>query len=571
MRQATLDRYVLTSRLRCPSPCLFLALTRVVRERIYELANLSPDRFINLNCWTQYQCPGINSLAEEPDPHIDTELCLQRQYEKEHPPDPLPISLLLVCKVVSQEAQEVLYRRNCFAISQREPGELRGLERLNALAIQNLRTLIIHLTPCTCLAPHCIRTPRQSPHVAASFDILAFASCFASPRSQSHDRKLSTKSRSDRHRLAEWERICRRLAEHVVPGQLSLYLISHVESMPAAKCILQPLLELPTLRECGICLGPPSHTCYAELRDLAAAVVPRLTATVALAPQKPFPFLRLPRELQLQILAYSPLVQEASVYIINGKLSRHCYMHSCDDACLTFDDDEVGLALAGFCTKQCAAFRTGCRNASCATYFAQVSLINKSLADLATDVFFSYNAFRINTWNANFVSQDNINLAGMHTFLDRLSSHALGRMRRLTLLLPPVGDPSLVDISLDWRSWQASIEVLANKATLPLLSLTVKIGSCDDEHVGFATRALSTVRIMQVYEEEVVRPLIQLRALKLLFLFVPCPFGRDNEEARLQVERRLEQMVMGVDYNAYSVGKPCPDDYTRPFLWDYYQ
>ncbi|KAH5253436.1 hypothetical protein HBI72_143010 [Parastagonospora nodorum] len=145
----------------------------------------------------------------------------------------------------------------------------------------------------------------------------------------------------------------------------------------------------------------------------------------------------------------------------------------------------------------------------------------------------------------------------MHTFLDRLSSHALGRMRRLTLLLPPTIDLSLVDGLLDWRLWQASIQVLASKATLPILSLTVEIGSYWSENEGFDTRAHSTPRILQAYEEEVVRPLLQLRGLKRLFLY-----------ARLQVERRLEQMVMGVDYDAYRVGKPYPDGYTRPFLRD---
>ena len=149
-----------------------------------------------------------------------------------------------------------------------------------------------------------------------------------------------------------------------MPGQLSLYLINHVEGMPAAKRILQPLLQLPTLRNCGICLGAPSHTYYEELRGLAAAVIPRLTAMVALAPQKSFPFHRLPRQLQLQILADSSLVQEASISIVNGKLCRYCLMHSCDRARLTLDDSQVELTLASFCTKRCAAFRTGCSNAS---------------------------------------------------------------------------------------------------------------------------------------------------------------------------------------------------------------
>ena len=75
-------------------------------------------------------------------------------------------------------------------------------------------------------------------------------------------------------------------------------------------------------------------------------------------------------------------------------------------------------------------------------------------------------------------------------------THALGRMRRLTLWLPLIGDLSLVDGFLDWRLRQASIQVLASKATQPILSLTAKIGSYWDENENFTTRAHSTVRIL---------------------------------------------------------------------------
>jgi hypothetical protein len=359
-----------------------------------------------------------------------------------------------------------------------------------------------------------------------------------------------------------------------VPDQLSLYIVGYVESRPVAEQILRPLYQLPTLRNSGICFGPLSHPHRDELRDLATTAVQRLTYKAMPALQQTFPFLSLPRELQLQILAETPLMQDTCIRIEDGMLSRWGLTHSCSSD-VSMIDGEPWITLAGFCTNRCAAFRTGCSNATYATYFTQISYLGKAMADLATDVLFSQNAFSIYTWNRGKGWRDQGNLVGMHSFLAGLSSHALGRIRQLTIWLPPIDNISLPYNHLDWPLWLASIRLLATKATLPGLALTIKIGTyLDDpdrldrkEHLTLQDQA----RILRAYEEDIVRPLMQLQGLKVLFLYVPCPFGRAAEEARVQVERRLEQMVMGFGYNAYRVGKPPPDDYTRPFLWDYWQ
>jgi hypothetical protein len=118
------------------------------------------------------------------------------------------------------------------------------------------------------------------------------------------------------------------------------------------------------------------------------------------------------------------------------------------------------------------------------------------------------------------------------------------------------------------------MQLLAAKATLPSLALTIKIGNYQSKNERLARKEHMTtqdgVQILQAYED-VVRPLVQWRALKQLFLYVSYPFGRASEVARVEVERTLEQLVMGTKYDASSVGKPDPDEYTRPFLWDWYQ
>lgn len=104
-----------------------------------------------------------------------------------------------------------------------------------------------------------------------------------------------------------------------------------------------------------------------------------------------------------------------------------------------------------------------------------------------------------------------------------------------------------------------------------LSGLTVKIGSYWGENGCIALRAHSTARILQAYEEDIIYPLMQLQGLKVLLFHVPCPFGRGIEEARVQIERSLEQMVMSPDYNADFIGKVLPEEYTRLFLFDEWQ
>jgi hypothetical protein len=574
MPQAAINSYFLPRQPRPNTTSLFLTPPRLLREKIYIMANLGPDRLIDLNYWAQHRwCPSSNS-PDEPNRHVDVHLWCQREYEERNPPNPLPVSLLLVCKVVSQEAQDILYRTNCFAISQRDPGGLRGLERLGRRAIRNLQTLLIHITPCTCLTPHCTKYQRQLPHTVGSFTDMALEGCFTTFPKQFHDRQLSNTSRTDRRILQQWERICHRLAEHLVPDQLALYIIGHVENTPVAEQVIQPLLLLPGLRDCGICLAPSSHASYRELQALAATTVQRLTAKTLPASQQPFPFLCLPKELQLQILAASPLVQSTYVRIAKGRFSTRNLSHSCQDNRITISG-EPWIPLQGFCTNTCAAFRTGCSNATCATYFTQFSRIGKEFAEVAKDVFFSQNAFCIHTWHTNVAWDDEGDVTGVHTFLARLPSQALARIRRLDILLPPIGDASLASRQLEWTtSWQASMQLLATNATLPNLALTIKIGNYQSEHERLARKEHFTsndeIQMLQAYNE-VVCPLIQLHGLKSLFLYVPCPFGRGNEEARVHVERRLEQVVMGADYLADTMGKPPPDEYTRPFLFDYHQ
>ncbi|CAO2647941.1 Nn.00g088630.m01.CDS01 [Neocucurbitaria sp. VM-36] len=544
-----------------------LTLPRAIRENIYTWANPRPNRLIDLNYWAQQQSPSIHYTDGVLDAYLDKDLRQQRDYERRSLLDQLPFSLLFVCKRISREAEDMLYGHNCFAISQRSPGGLQALGRLGAHAIQSLQTLIVHLTPCTCIASHCIQKPRRLPHDGISFQESVFDRSYSNAAQRGHDRQLSNVSRTDRGIIEQWKQGCARLAAHVTPGRLTLYVICHVQSKHVAEQILEPLLQLPTLRHCGICLGPSHHLESSTLRALAKRVVEQLTTHELAATRAPFPFLSLPRELQLQVLDASPLVLDSHIHICAGRVARYSFPHSCDEEGIMRSEEPL-LPTACFCLRHCSAFRTGCHPYQHA-YLEQLLGVSKALADLATEVFYARNVFAIYTWQPQTTWEDTRDLAGVFQFLSGLARHALHYLTQVTILLPPIDRASLLDTQLDWESWQESIHLLASQATLPRLVLSIKIGTCQGQRQGQRGHLTEEDEHQTLYVyEEIFRPLAQLARLKALFIHVPCPFGRDREKERVEIEQKLERIAMGPSYDAYRVGKPLPDDYTRPFLYD---
>src|ERR1700759_2859809 len=103
--------------------------------------------------------------------------------------------------------------------------------------------------------------------------------------------------------------------------------MSHVNNEKIAKQILQPLLQLPRLRSCGIYLGTIYDASCDQLRGLAKMAVQRLTRDPAA--ELPFRLLDLPVELQLRVLEFSSIVLPTEVCASLGRYLSRSRPHNC--------------------------------------------------------------------------------------------------------------------------------------------------------------------------------------------------------------------------------------------------
>lgn len=556
----------------------FLRLPVSIRKIIYLKANLGPGHFIDLNPWPRRRRTntGEGDDDDDPDDESDDDLCMRCMrcdYDHQRAPDPLPLSLLLVCKTVSFEAQDILYEQNYFAISQRQSGDLQPLSLLNIRAVQKLSFLFVHLTPCVCIEPHCVQRFRRFPHCvqrpriprsASTFQSLVYGRGTPGATRDRHDRLLCDVSRTDKRILDQWRSICSYIATHAVPGKLRLYVICHVQDEAIAKQVIQPMLQLPRLQECGLCLGPAQHPARDELKHLAEVAVRRLTCHNT---QLPFRFLDLPKEIQLLILERTSLVLNSGIYIYDRRHEISKLHYRCDEGSLA-PSDRFWMWAGCFCQMHCAAHHNRCPGYTRVEIPPEFS-VSKAFATLAIEVFYSKNHFIIEAMQ--FYGEEDIHLRGILRSLSRLPAHALGRITQIRIRLPPVHNFRLLRGHFDWRSWEQSVGILATMTVLSKLSLTIEIGDYQFDYERNNRRNYlkeeDEWRLLRGYED-IVRPLIQLQGLKALFIYVPCPFDMFREEARLDAERKLERMVMGHSYDAYAIGKPPPGSYTRPFLYD---
>lgn len=124
---------------------------------------------------------------------------------------PLPISLLYVSRVISDEVSSILYSQNTFIISRSDSWGLWPLCNLSSKAPQLLQSLMIRLNNCSCVFDY------------EWFTIPAVHPCH--PLSQSHgrhDRLLGNVARQDRAVLDGWQNIVNILAANVHGQSLRL-------------------------------------------------------------------------------------------------------------------------------------------------------------------------------------------------------------------------------------------------------------------------------------------------------------------------------------------------------------
>ncbi|KAI9884435.1 MAG: hypothetical protein M1823_003789 [Watsoniomyces obsoletus] len=390
----------------------------------------------------------------------------------------LPLSLFSVCRQIHDEAFAIFYGENHFAIRQRDPA---GLKPLQALTPQ---------------ARRCIR----SLHVSLNAGV---------------------KTKYPRGRdWKEWAEICRLLASDITPGQVRFSLVYEVPDAVLARPVLEPLKELPPLADCAISLH---RTPDVALAELAKAAAEQAMGGSSAASQRPFPFQKLPVELQRQVLSATDLVVRwdptqlttEGIAVTDGHLyiERQCCMRCTDageDCC---------------CPLRRAAFAR-----HCACYQVPTALfrINHAIGREARYIFYSSNRF---TFDGD--------MRETLTWFQRLPEDALKALRRIDFSF------ETRQLVIEWEKereepWRELIEFIGEHLELSKLWLSIDAGHDGDE-------GWDQEYDLPEYYERMIDPLRTLKGLAKFHVFLVYPES--------DYETIAEKAVMGSDYDSAADGK----------------
>ncbi|CAG9983529.1 unnamed protein product [Clonostachys byssicola] len=529
------------------------------RENVYEYAGVPTQMIIELNRWTRDD--HLSELMDE----SDTELL---EFDPlDYSQLTVPYGLLATSRIVREEVEEKIYSSNIIAASLWLPRGLHPLERLSDTSLRALRSLVVFLCPCHCLEPFCRKNSRQTDAERDYFQTHEYRP------SEGHSRQLDCISRRDKGTIAQWKRICARLASNVPPGQLELHLIADVANIQTAQIVLEPLLDLPVLKEAAISLRDEPNK---SLQALAHRTSLRLVGTGE-EPFQPFRFLDLPLDLQLEILKFTPL--NVSDDVCWGPSER---FYSRDWGTCIGQEPHHMIQPEVFCRILAAAYSAHCQctGSPAPGYF----LVSKAFGAVARAVFYSQNKFEVVPSDSYPLSgpESNADAQGrckfvVSSFFGRMPPSAITNLSHVSLVFPPMTPAYLLPEQKAWGAWLDAVDLLERHANLPGLKLEIHFADLDVMPV----EDLLARRIRSKPEDEkemfdayvrILGPLRKLAGLRAFFVYAAWPTHDEAEPERKADETRLEQMVMGDGYDSTRWGKCEGSHWSQPdrFWWTQY-
>ncbi|KAH8589788.1 hypothetical protein B0O99DRAFT_745760 [Bisporella sp. PMI_857] len=525
--------------------CHFLALPFSIRRQIYHEAGLLSGQMIHMNYWATRRRRHITSHQEDYDHRDDFHL------------PPLPLSLFAVCRVVGEELTRLFYGENRFAITRRAPRGLRALEQFRESTLAIINFLIVRVNLASCRGLCCGPPNRRCGN-----------SHFPCIDPSHHDAPLSHVSASHQTIISNWQRVCRRWAETVQPGHLSLYVICDCEDRRTVDLIVKPLLSVPILQDCGLRLARDYDD---DLQSVAKETALRLTGRSTPVSLQPFRFLDLPKEIQLNILQQTNL---ASGYEICCRQGHMRYPRSCrGNGTATSNEFMDSSLLRCFCYKGHSAFNFRCGDYCESLGFPSAFfLVCRELREAAIEVFYGRNEFTVSMVHP-MLSRDNpapgdstsIIIPGLKQF----TKGSLLFLTSLKLEFEPAELNMLQPSQAGWNNWIDTIDLLSKEVTPAILNLEIRL----TENFYVSVWNLRE-EPNSVYEERMwdtytafIQPVAALKGLKNFFVHLnwgtSCGIpGKGVLDGRQALEQKLERMVMGEGYEAWQCGKEVRMDMT---------
>ncbi|PSR77927.1 hypothetical protein BD289DRAFT_456485 [Coniella lustricola] len=547
-----------------PPRVSILDLPSMIRDRIYEEANVWKDEFIFLNLWSSDRLSMIEDTGEDFVTESSTEAV----------DEVAPLGLLLSgSRIIHKEVEIKLYSQNTFAVHAMGLGGLDILEKLSDTALQEIRYLIVVFLPCDCLASACLRFPIG----------YALETLIARPTSRnwwlvheevlgyggSHNMPIRHDLMDHRRLLEQWSRICSRLAATVRPYQLKLYLYTYVDSRESFKAVLRPLRCLPPLRDVALRLSRDNRPSFSNGFDSRSSIYSiwcALLTHVRSQGQREFRFLSLPREIQTRILSYTELGDNASMEW--GPATK--YRSAEDEKCVGWH--ETRIPKSSYCARYSSSFSTFCK--CCSTSPVNYFLVSKEFGTAARYVFYTNHEFRVlPTTLARAIalaapSQNNNGVRlTLFSFLANMPRQCIQHLRHLTIVFPPLDLTYVRSSGAGLRSWACCVELLKNLSDEALLRLEIHFSDRDDLHHSVEAVADDQFYsyLMAAYRS-LLEPLVLMRTkIKALLVYRAFPDHGDLPimVARRAIENELERMVMGDQYNSSDHGKKWESIYAQ--------
>lgn len=520
----------------------FLALPEHIRRKIYLYAGVPTGQTFTLN------------RAESSDRYYEFKI---DQIKKT-----TPLGLFRTCSQIYHEVSNIFYGENKMIIVRDRYGGLECLDRLTASTMAKLRFLVLKIrvvkseTGCTEFATETflgglmIPTPGDIP--------------------------LDAKSSANKNMIKQWSDICKRLAKVVAPDTLSLHVLCDCNTLEAAKMIAAPLLSLPSLKDCTLRLA---HHLDSSIRQLAFDTVQQLVKQTTQKLQSPaHKSFDPPIEIQRKIVEYAMQSKYQHVAVLNDRLKfgTECSYWTC--YVLTGVGSQYERIMC-VCERTHSAASNGRCHCLGNPLPASLFLVSKTFRSLALEAFYSKHKFTI------FSNQllPNLNLF-TSVSLSKFPKDSIRWLRRVEfqlVYLTPQVLPAKGYTTTAWNQWRNTIDKLVKYASLSKLDLVVSFpdpwsfsGDPDINEVGPPPQPVPSTAHMKrahaFYKKtmQLAAPLAK-KGLKSFVVYLDQvvdyrPGGGDEDEieeiaaARRGLERQLEQIVMGANWDAKAAGVKEP-------------